>query len=174
MGLKNCRPARCATTVFMPQFSRRALTRRQVIAGMAGASALPLAAANGGKLDREAIVKRHNPVLRAPDITSPLQVGNGEFAFSTDITGPSTFSTAYEQGMPLGTMAQWAWHAFPNPEDFRLREVMRPYDAHGRSVLYAETPNEPERVRQAVARSEEHTSELQSPMYLVCRLLLEQ
>src|SRR5437762_4879799 len=26
----------------------------------------------------------------------------------------------------------------------------------------------------ALARSEEHTSELQSPMYLVCRLLLEQ
>src|SRR5436189_4451659 len=26
---------------------------------------------------------------------------------------------------------------------------------------------------QAVGRSEEHTSELQSPMYLVCRLLLE-
>src|SRR5437764_15430014 len=28
-------------------------------------------------------------------------------------------------------------------------------------------------VTAAVARSEEHTSELQSPMYLVCRLLLE-
>src|SRR5437763_7981979 len=28
-------------------------------------------------------------------------------------------------------------------------------------------------LRQLVARSEEHTSELQSPMYLVCRLLLE-
>src|SRR5436189_3667661 len=27
--------------------------------------------------------------------------------------------------------------------------------------------------RAAVTRSEEHTSELQSPMYLVCRLLLE-
>src|SRR5437763_13484245 len=27
--------------------------------------------------------------------------------------------------------------------------------------------------RSAIARSEEHTSELQSPMYLVCRLLLE-
>ena len=27
--------------------------------------------------------------------------------------------------------------------------------------------------REATARSEEHTSELQSPMYLVCRLLLE-
>src|SRR5437764_10987102 len=29
------------------------------------------------------------------------------------------------------------------------------------------------RVRRGSARSEEHTSELQSPMYLVCRLLLE-
>ena len=117
---------------------------------MAGATALPLAAANSGKLDREAIVKRHNPVLRAPDITSALQVGNGEFAFSADITGLQTFSAAYEEGMPLGTMAQWAWHAFPNPENFQLREVMRPYDAHGRTVLYAETPNQPERARRAV------------------------
>ena len=73
---------------------------------MAGATALPLAEANSGKLDREAIVKRHNPVLRAPDITSALQVGNGEFAFSADITGLQTFSAAYEEGMPLGTMAQ--------------------------------------------------------------------
>ncbi len=111
---------------------------------------MPLAAANSGKLDREAIVKRHNPVLRAPDITSALQVGNGEFAFSADITGLQTFSAAYEGGMPLGTMAQWAWHTFPNPENFQLSEVMRPYDAHGRTVLYAETPNEPERVRKAV------------------------
>src|SRR5437762_8904479 len=32
---------------------------------------------------------------------------------------------------------------------------------------------EPGTIRWHVARSEEHTSELQSPMYLVCRLLLE-
>src|SRR5437763_12469592 len=31
----------------------------------------------------------------------------------------------------------------------------------------------PERIRAGRSRSEEHTSELQSPMYLVCRLLLE-
>src|SRR5437764_15455183 len=31
----------------------------------------------------------------------------------------------------------------------------------------------PARGRRGGARSEEHTSELQSPMYLVCRLLLE-
>src|SRR5437879_8370601 len=34
-------------------------------------------------------------------------------------------------------------------------------------------PDEPVRPVRLVARSEEHTSELQSPMYLVCRLLLE-
>src|SRR5437764_8726611 len=33
--------------------------------------------------------------------------------------------------------------------------------------------HEPERQARRGARSEEHTSELQSPMYLVCRLLLE-
>src|SRR5437762_4593679 len=36
----------------------------------------------------------------------------------------------------------------------------------GREIVY-------ERSREQVQRSEEHTSELQSPMYLVCRLLLE-
>ncbi len=123
---------------------------------MAGASGLPLAAASGGKLDRAAIVKRHNPVLRAPDITSAVQVGNGEFAFSADITGLQTFPSAYEKGMPLGTMAQWAWHTFPNTGDFDLRDVMRPFDSHGRSVLYADgisefdSPKAPERVRRAV------------------------
>jgi hypothetical protein len=139
----------------MPEFSKRALTRRQAIAGMAGAAALPLVAANG-KVDREAIVKRHNPVLRAPDINCALQVGNGEFAFSADITGLQTFPGAHEGGMPLGTMAQWAWHTFPNHENFRLGEVMRPYDSHGRTVLYADGigesdgANVPERERKAV------------------------
>src|SRR5437879_10403085 len=40
---------------------------------------------------------------------------------------------------------------------------------YGRTVAPEEAPGEP----QYVERSEEHTSELQSPMYLVCRLLLE-
>src|SRR5947209_12164076 len=35
------------------------------------------------------------------------------------------------------------------------------------------TPACPSAVREAVTRSEEHTSELQSRQYLVCRLLLE-
>src|SRR5437762_5963799 len=38
--------------------------------------------------------------------------------------------------------------------------------------MRAEPPSQAEPIP-AIARSEEHTSELQSPMYLVCRLLLE-
>src|SRR5437879_10386960 len=34
-------------------------------------------------------------------------------------------------------------------------------------------PSRPKTPPAAIRRSEEHTSELQSPMYLVCRLLLE-
>src|SRR5437879_9752545 len=44
-----------------------------------------------------------------------------------------------------------------------VRERIRERHAHFHEV----------RTRRGDARSEEHTSELQSPMYLVCRLLLE-
>src|SRR5437762_5889333 len=39
--------------------------------------------------------------------------------------------------------------------------------------LFTSTMLTTDAVRPAAVRSEEHTSELQSPMYLVCRLLLE-
>src|SRR5437763_4708180 len=45
------------------------------------------------------------------------------------------------------------------------REATARQRDRGRSRLWPRTPS--------IARSEEHTSELQSPMYLVCRLLLE-
>src|SRR5437762_4842351 len=44
-----------------------------------------------------------------------------------------------------------------------------PADEHANDVVYRETIL----IALDVERSEEHTSELQSPMYLVCRLLLE-
>src|SRR5436189_4409307 len=48
---------------------------------------------------------------------------------------------------------------------FTLQQQSRPLEQrHGRGRVLA---------RERPARSEEHTSELQSPMYLVCRLLLE-
>src|SRR3712207_8091057 len=53
----------------------------------------------------------------------------------------------------------------------RLREGGCPRDRHG-AVAWLR-PRHAGRVRQPQRRSEEHTSELQSRQYLVCRLLLE-
>src|SRR3970040_2417237 len=58
------------------------------------------------------------------------------------------------------------------------RSTLFPYTTLFRSALHIHlvgVPCPPRRRRGSIARprSEEHTSELQSPMYLVCRLLLE-
>jgi len=89
------------------------------------------------RIERAALVKRHNPFLRLLDPLSPLSLGNGEFAFTADITGLQTFPQEYEKAMPLCTMTQWGWHSFPlaaglDPKALRLTQ----YDAHGRSVSY--------------------------------------
>jgi hypothetical protein len=92
----------------------------------------------GGRIDRAALVRRHCPVLTCADVRSPLQVGNGEFAFTADITGLQTFPADYLNGMPLGTLSNWAWHSFPNPQHYHIGEIMRPFDSHGRKVSYAD------------------------------------
>jgi hypothetical protein len=89
------------------------------------------------KIDRRALVDRHNPTLRALDPRSPLSVGNGEFAFTADATGLQTFPHLYDDQMPLCTQSQWGWHTTPNPagkgpSDFRLTE----FDTFGRKVGY--------------------------------------
>src|SRR5437879_11652657 len=73
---------------------------------------------------------------------------------------------------------------FPYTTLFRSRrvevlELVAPH-ARARRRLQPERSQEHRRQRpllllrhEIVSRSEEHTSELQSPMYLVCRLLLE-
>ena len=88
-------------------------------------------------IDRKALVFRHSPSIHKLDPLSPLSVGNGEFAFTADITGLQTFPTEYENKMPLCTMSQWGWHNAPppgglDPNGFRLTQ----YDTHGRSVGY--------------------------------------
>ena len=102
---------------------------------------LPVAASSlhGGQapIDRQALVTRHNVVLTAPDVNSPLSVGNGEFAFTADITGLQTFEAEYNAGIPLSTMAQWGFHAMPNPEGFSLSKFpLTTVDTSGRPVGY--------------------------------------
>src|SRR5262245_49052106 len=69
----------------------------------------------GGRIDRAALVARHNPVMRKLDPLAPLSLGNGEFAFTADITGLQTFPDEYKEAMPLCAMAQWGWHTTPLP-----------------------------------------------------------
>jgi hypothetical protein len=69
-------------------------------------------------IDRHALVRRHNPVLHAADPFSPLSVGNGEFAFTADITGLQSFLPKEPGATPLCTMAQWGFHSYPATEGF--------------------------------------------------------
>lgn len=92
-------------------------------------------------IDRAALVKRHNPTLTFVDMTSPLTVGNGEIAFTADITGMQSLYQDYRDAqMPLCTMAQWGWHTTPFSAKQHIcpRELLveTEYDYLGRKVHY--------------------------------------
>jgi hypothetical protein len=97
------------------------------------------------RIDRHALVSRHNPLLRGPDPLSPLSLGNGRFAFTADVTGLQTFPDIYDRdsprnvrgATPLLTEAEWGWHSFPNPNGYALADTFEPYDTSGRPVEYA-------------------------------------
>lgn len=64
------------------------------------------------KIDRQELISGHNPVLTEIATDSPLTVGNGELAFTADITGMQTLYEEYQE-LPLCTMSQWGWHTKP-------------------------------------------------------------
>lgn len=97
----------------------------------------------GQRIDRHALVTRHNPVNQSMDVWSPFSVGNGEFAFTVDATGLQTFPDLYEKTIPLGTLTQWAWHSFPEDQSYRLSDVLKFVDTFGRRVGYAAEVNNP-------------------------------
>lgn len=124
--------------------NRSKITRRTFIGSLAaasGAATIGLGQTNtAGRIDRHALVSRHNPVLRKLEPLSPLSVGNGEFAFTCDITGLQTFPEAYKDAMPLCTMSQWGWHTKPMPEHLKGKDLkLNEYDTHGRKVGYMTT-----------------------------------
>ena len=92
-------------------------------------------------INRKALVARNNPVVTNVDTLASLNVGNGGFSFTTDITGLQTFPEYYRNGVPLGTQSEWGWHSFDNPEDYRIEESYQLYDfGHGHRELYATQP----------------------------------
>ncbi|WP_394792950.1 glycoside hydrolase family 65 [Armatimonas sp.] len=74
-------------------------------------------------IDRKALVTRHDVVLTKPDALTPLQVGNGEFAFAVDITGLQSFPEFHKNAMQLGTQSQWGWHSEANPAGYTLEQT---------------------------------------------------
>lgn len=94
------------------------------------------------KINRNELVTRHNPVVCNVDPYAPLSVGNGEFAYTADVTGMQTFPEAYREGIPLCTQSQWGWHTqLPDGKksDFKRSKLrLKTHKAgDGREVGYA-------------------------------------
>jgi hypothetical protein len=127
------------------QFTRRRFLQTSAAASLALSTAPAFALGDTGKINRRAVVRRHNPVVTQFDPYASVSVGNGEFAFTADFTGLQTFAEACATDFPNCTMAHWAWHSTPGGtlrrEDFKLKE----YDTFGRKVGYgtSKTGQEP-------------------------------
>jgi len=86
-------------------------------------------------IDRYALINKHNIFVDQFNPMSPLTIGNGDFAFTADITGLQTFFKEYEEGIPLGTMSNWGWHSIPN-NNYQRSETYSYHDVAGRQVPY--------------------------------------
>jgi hypothetical protein len=91
---------------------------------------------HNSKIDRYALISRHNIENTVIDSLNSLSVGNGQFAFTVDITGLQTFPEFYSKGISLGTMSDWGWHTGKNPENYQLSDVYKSYNVHGREIDY--------------------------------------
>ena len=94
-------------------------------------------------IDRKALVDRHRITVKGADTLASLSVGNGNFAFTADITGLQTFFREYENGVALGTMSNWGWHSFPDTAGYELQETYRYFEVNGREVPYSTQPRDP-------------------------------
>lgn len=89
-------------------------------------------------INRFKLVKRHNPITNKLDAFSPFSVGNGDFAFTADITGLQSFPEYYTKGIPLCTQSQWGWHTTPVPKGVDPKDYQyQTYETYGRKVPYA-------------------------------------
>lgn len=103
------------------------------------------------KIDRRSIVQQFNPHLNASHPYSPLQVGNGNFAFGVDVTGLQTF-------LKHNTLSSWGWHndslpaksnqTAPSQTSIQLKDFSGvELWTHDRLVNY-EQPNEREKEKE--------------------------
>ena len=104
-----------------------------------------------GRIDREAVVTRHNVVNTRMDPLESLTVGNGAFAFTVDITGLQTFPDRYAKGVALGTQSEWGWNRFRDTVGYRFEETLKTYDFNndGNKASYSVQWKEPGRNQDA-------------------------
>lgn len=119
------------------------------IVAVVSLSACNSAKNSAGKIDRFALVNRHNVQITEFDSLNSLSVGNGKFAFTVDATGMQTFPELYKNGVCLGTQSEWGWHNFPNTENFRLEESFQYFEVEDRKIPYAVQHREPGRAQDA-------------------------
>ncbi|XHR97019.1 hypothetical protein ACFJIV_10445 [Mucilaginibacter sp. UC70_90] len=113
------------------------------------------------KIDRKALVQRHNVINNSTDTLSSLSVGNGRFAFTVDATGLQTFPEHYDKGIPLGTQSEWGWHSFKDTAGYKFDETLKTYMLNGRNVSYSVQWNQPGRNRNAANWFRENVHRLQ-------------
>ena len=97
------------------------------------------------KIDRKSLVLRHNIVVTKTDSLSSITLGNGRFAFTTDVTGLQSFPVDYQKGVPLGTQSEWGWHSFIDTVGYKRDEALKSYHLNGKDVTYMVQWNAPER-----------------------------
>ncbi|CCM03458.1 uncharacterized protein FIBRA_05591 [Fibroporia radiculosa] len=68
-------------------------------------------------IPRHDIVSRYNPVRNASSPTTPMQIGNGFFAFGEDASGLQTF-------LPWATMSDWGWKNDTLPPGETLEDIL--------------------------------------------------
>jgi protein-glucosylgalactosylhydroxylysine glucosidase len=124
-------------------------------------SAIAIPLFSQSKINRKAVVQRHNVVLTKADTLASLSLGNGRFCFTADITGLQTFPDEYAKGIPLGTQSEWGWHSFPNTEGYKIEESLKDYNTHGRKVPYGVQANSSERNKLAVNYLRQNSHRLQ-------------
>src|SRR5690606_30683487 len=101
------------------------------------------------KIDRKAVVERHQVQNTSMDTLASLSVGNGQFAYTVDATGMQSFPETYQNGIPLSTQSEWGWNSFENTENYRIEESYSAFDQYGRKVDYCIQLKTPERSKGA-------------------------
>ncbi len=88
-------------------------------------------------IDRKALITRHNPSVNSVDANSPFSLGNGQFAYTSDVTGFQNFENFYhEEGIPLESKARWAWHSRESDKPFSLSDTNVAYKRGKQKVFF--------------------------------------